>query len=73
MPKVSVYLSEDLYRRAKDQALPLSSIAQEAIESALRRKGTERWVTAMRSRPPQEPLDIDISAVMDEVRDDFGR
>ena len=43
MPKVSVYLSQELYDRAKEQELPISALAQEAIENALPvRLGRER-------------------------------
>ncbi|MGH8892077.1 MAG: type II toxin-antitoxin system CcdA family antitoxin [Actinomycetes bacterium] len=72
MPKVSVYLSEDLYRRAKEQSLPISSIAQEAIESALRRRHNDEWVRRMRERPQLTNRDFDISELMAEVRDEFG-
>lgn len=35
MPKVSVYLPDELYRRAKEKDLPISTLTQEAIERAL--------------------------------------
>lgn len=72
MPKVSVYLSDELYRRAKEHSLPISTIAQEAIEMALRSKATDRWVAAMRARPPWAARDIDTAAVMERVKDEWG-
>jgi len=72
MPKVSVYLSDDLYQRAKEESLPISSIAQKAIEAALRQRHNDEWVRRMRQRPQLVRRDVDITALMDEVRDDFG-
>lgn len=72
MPKISVYLSQDLYDRARKESLPLSSIAQEAIENALRRDDVNDWIETMRSRPVRAVLPFDISAIMAEVRDEFG-
>lgn len=72
MPKVSVYLPDELYRAARDQGLPISSLAQRAIEQALRGDATRRWVDRVRSRPRRTAADVDVAALMDEVRDDFG-
>lgn len=72
MPKVSVYLSDDLYRRAKEQALPLSTIAQEAIETALRRDSIAEWIERVRAMQPVTTTDIDTQAAMDEVRGEWG-
>ena len=72
MPKVSVYLSDDLYARAKAQSLPISSLAQKAIESALRRDSNAEWIERMRARPALTVRPYDISDLMDEVRDEFG-
>lgn len=73
MPKVSIYLSDDLYRRAKEERLPLSSIAQDAIEAALRHRHNEAWIERMRRRPQLARKDYDISEIMAEVRDELGR
>ena len=73
MPKVSVYLSDDLYRRAKERSLPISSIAQQAIEAALQPRNGEEWAARMRARPPVARRDFDISELMAAVRDEFGR
>lgn len=72
MPKVSVYLSQELYDRAKEQDLPISALAQEAIENALRRDDVNRWVERMRSKPPSGIADFDMSKLMDAVRGEFG-
>jgi post-segregation antitoxin (ccd killing protein) len=72
MPKVSVYLSQELYDRAKEQELPISALAQEAIENALRRDDVNRWVERMRNKPPSGIAEFDMSKLMDEVRGEFG-
>ncbi|MBB6374592.1 post-segregation antitoxin (ccd killing protein) [Pseudonocardia eucalypti] len=36
MPEVEVYLPDELYREALEAGLPLSALAQEAVERALR-------------------------------------
>jgi len=72
MPKVSVYLSDDLYRQARDRELPISALAQEAIEQALRRASLDDWIAHERSRPPRTTQVIDTARLMDEVRDEFG-
>jgi post-segregation antitoxin (ccd killing protein) len=72
MPKVSVYLPDELYRRARERKLPISSLAQEAIEAALRLEHNARWVARQRARPRRVGPPIDIEKLMDEVRDEFG-
>jgi post-segregation antitoxin (ccd killing protein) len=51
VPKVSVYLSDDRYRRVREQGLPLSPITQAAVERARRTSERLAWVEQMRSRP----------------------
>jgi hypothetical protein len=72
MPKVSVYLPDDLYRRAKEHDLPISKLAQEAITDALESKPNEEWVRRMRARLPGRSREFDTSALMEEVREEFG-
>jgi post-segregation antitoxin (ccd killing protein) len=73
MPKVSVYLPDDLYRAARDEDLSISALTQEAVRTALRRRRTRQWVARVRQRPPRvASADVDTGAVMDRVRDEFG-
>ncbi|MBO0874561.1 MAG: type II toxin-antitoxin system CcdA family antitoxin [Pseudonocardia sp.] len=72
MPKVSVYLPDELYREAKAKGLPISALAQEAIERALRDNQREEWVARVRARPRRVNTIIDTAAIMDEVREEFG-
>jgi post-segregation antitoxin (ccd killing protein) len=70
MPKISVYLPDDLYREARDMELPISALAQEAIRSALVRTRNTHWIARARARNADGPR-IDTSALLDEVRGDF--
>lgn len=73
MPKVSVYLPDDLYEAARKHDLPISSLTQGAIREALAKNRNADWIERMRRRPVILNRDIDISRVMEEVRDEFGR
>jgi post-segregation antitoxin (ccd killing protein) len=72
MPKVSVYLPDELYRRARDRNLPLSALAQDAIEQALRRASLDDWIALERGRPRRTTHVIDTSVLLEQVRDEFG-
>jgi post-segregation antitoxin (ccd killing protein) len=72
MPKVSVYLPDELYRAAQERKLPLSALTQEAVERALLTSDRKEWVARMRARPPLTDVVIDTEAVLDEVRAEFG-
>jgi len=71
MPKVSVYLPDELFARAKAQQLPISALTQEAVEQALQKVARQEWIDRMRSRPRRE-LAVDMGALMDQVREEFG-
>ena len=72
MPKVSVYLPDELYREARERGLPISSLAQQAIEKALRAADTQRWIDDVRNRPRRVKEDVDVIRLLDDVRDEFG-
>jgi post-segregation antitoxin (ccd killing protein) len=72
MPKVSVYLPDDLYRRVREHGLPLSAITQTAVEQALRTSERLAWVEQMRSRPRRVRNRIDVQSALDAARDEFG-
>lgn len=72
MPKISVYLPDELYREARERRLPISSLTQEAIEQALRRSRATEWVDLVAARRVRVKRKIDTSALMAKVRDEFG-
>jgi post-segregation antitoxin (ccd killing protein) len=71
MPKVTVYLPDDLYQQARERGLPVSTLAQQALEQAIARDRATAWVTAVESRPPRVKRRLDTSTLMDQVRDEF--
>lgn len=72
MPKVSVYLPEDLYGAARARGLPISALAQRAIEQALRAAETDAWVDRVRARPARVTAAIDTAAALEAAREEFG-
>ncbi|WP_043503227.1 type II toxin-antitoxin system CcdA family antitoxin [Georgenia sp. SUBG003] len=72
MPKVSVYLPDELYRRARERGISLSAVTQEAVERALRTADVADWVSRERARPPRAERQVDVGSLMDEVRREFG-
>jgi post-segregation antitoxin (ccd killing protein) len=73
MPKVSIYLPDDLYQDARAHGLPLSAVAQSAIESALTAAHTSDWVARVRARPPRRHGPVDTSELLGAVQDEFGQ
>jgi len=72
MPKVSIYLPDELYRRARERNLSLSGLTQEAVERALRTSDVADWIAGERARPPRARRQVDVASLMDEVRGEFG-
>jgi post-segregation antitoxin (ccd killing protein) len=72
MPKVSVYLPDELYRAAQERKLPLSALTQAAVERALRTSELDEWVQRVRALKRPEGLLIDSAALLAEVREEFG-
>jgi len=72
VPKISVYLPDDLYQRAREQGLKLSALTQRAIERELDRDPNREWLRQVRIRSPRTEKVIDTAALVDDVRDEFG-
>ncbi|TQM14959.1 hypothetical protein [Pseudonocardia kunmingensis] len=72
MPEVTVYLPDGLDRAALERKLPLSALAQEAVERTVRASDLNEWVARMRARPRRCETTIDTAALLDEVREEFG-
>lgn len=73
MPKVSIYVPDALYQEARARELSLSALTQRAIERALAASRTSEWAAKVRVRPPRHHGRVDTSALVDSVREDFGR
>lgn len=73
MPKVSVYLPDDLYRRVQDSGLSLSAVTQQALHRALAQRRNHDWIARRRDEEPLVAGDVDVGEVLEAVRDEFGR
>lgn len=71
MPKVSVYLPDELAAEVRRRELSLSSLTQHAVQEASCTEDTAAWVGRMRARRPMVKGDVDVAAVMAAVRDEF--
>lgn len=73
-PKVSVYLSDDLYQAARQRGLVLSTLTQEAVAHALADANAD-WIERARTRAERRSSEpsIDMATLMSAVRADFGR
>lgn len=71
MPKVSVYLPDELYARAREEGLKLSELTQAAVAEELKRAPNRAWIRRVTSRPKRFEGTIDTAALLAEVRDEF--
>lgn len=67
MPKVSVYLSDELYRRARECELSVSAVTRSALEDELAAEDNAAWIDQVRSRPPRLTSPVEISEMIVEV------
>lgn len=72
MPKVSVYLPDDLYEAARSRGLPLSRLTQQAIRDSIEHAPNAAWLDQVRTRPRRHETEIDTGALIEDVREDFG-
>lgn len=72
MPKVSVYIPDDLYAATKALNLSISAVTQAALAAAVRAARNEAWVASVRSRPRRVTRRIDTQRALDAAREEFG-
>lgn len=72
MPKVSVYLSDDLYRQVQEKGLSLSALTQRAVERALQESSTEDWIGRVRERGSRVRGTVNTGELLEQVRNEFG-
>jgi len=72
MPEVSVYLPDDLYRRARESGISLSAVMKEAVERALSASDVAAWIARERARPTRARREADVASLMEEVHTEFG-
>ena len=64
MSRVNVYLPDDLAAEAKEAGINVSSLAQEAIRSALASENLDRWLSSMSDL---KAVDVDHEEVLAAV------
>lgn len=67
-----MYLSDDLYQRARARGLKLSALTQSAIKAALEETAVDQWIAEVSARPLRVDVQVDTPALIDQVRDEFG-
>ncbi len=73
MPRVNIYLTDDLARRAREAGLNVSRIAQEAIERELKARAFRTWLDEVRANPPLRGVRHEqVIAALDDVRGESG-
>ena len=72
MPKVTVYLPDELYRAAQARKLSLSALTQQAVRHALQSSERQDWVVRVRSRPMRCDSVIDTALLLTQVREELG-
>ena len=74
MPRMQVYLPDDLYRAVKDRGLPASDLLRRAVVAELRRQTlleeTARYLDELVAEvgPPDDAAMAGAEAVADQVR-----
>ncbi len=71
MPRVNIYLPDDLAEAVRSAGLNLSSLAQEAIRRHLAERTTDAWLATLEA-PPASVAHDDALAALDAGRDEPG-
>lgn len=71
MPRLSVYVADDLYEAVRSHGIAVSSVAQAALQAEVARRANDAWVERVRDHPVREHP-IDTLSVIGEVRAEFG-
>ena len=69
MPRVNIYLPDDLAEAVRAAGLNLSSLTQEAIRRHLAGRTTDAWLATLDSTPAQVSHD-DALAALEAARDE---
>lgn len=71
MPRLSVYVADDLYEAVRSHGIAVSAVAQAALQAEVARRANDAWVERARDRPVRE-RPIDTLGATRDVRDEFG-
>lgn len=73
MPKVGVYLPDELYAKARELGVSLSAVTQEALERRIAEASVSQWLTGQLTRPPRRTaVSVTTEELMDAVDEELG-
>jgi post-segregation antitoxin (ccd killing protein) len=72
MPRVNIYLPDDLAAEAKAAGLNVSQVAQHALRERLNRKRTAEWVARIQKLPPTGVTHEEVMDALGAVREEMG-
>ncbi len=70
MPRVNIYLPEDLAREAKRAGVNVSALAQGAIRQALDEQATNAWLDRLSASTSPSVSHEEVMAALDAARDE---
>lgn len=71
MPKISVYVSDDMYAAVRKYHIAVSSVTQAALHAEVARRANDDWI-ARAHRRTVRTTPVDTGSVLHEVRNEFG-
>ncbi len=71
MPRLSVYVADELYEAVRSHGIAVSAVAQAALQAEVARRANDAWVGRARDNPVRE-RPIDTLRAIGDVRDEFG-
>ena len=71
MPRVNVYLPDDVAAAARAAGLNVSALTRQAIVDALARRATDEWLDSLASGESDVTGD-EVLAAIDAARDELG-
>jgi post-segregation antitoxin (ccd killing protein) len=72
MPRVNIYLPDDLAAEAKEAGLNVSQVAQDALRKQLNRRRTAEWVARVQKLPPTGVTHEEVMDALSAVREEMG-
>jgi post-segregation antitoxin (ccd killing protein) len=72
MPRINIYVPEDLAAKAREAGLNVSRLTQEAIRIELGRQELRSWLKELERLPKHDISHEDVMAALDAARDEFG-
>ncbi|MGH8937419.1 MAG: type II toxin-antitoxin system CcdA family antitoxin [Acidimicrobiia bacterium] len=71
MARVNVYLPDELAREAKQAALNISGLTQEAVRSALAARRNDRWLDDLQALGPTDVTHEAVLKALAAAKDDL--